>query len=88
MRVSHLGISKDRIAQLDADFAQFDGNGDGSISLDEFIKVMMLPVNGVMPDWEEAVLVDMFAEMDHDGSGCVCYHEFAQAWAIEPPAAH
>ena len=47
------------------------------------VKIMMRPIDGHTPDWEESQLVDMFADMDADGSGTVCYHEFAKAWAVE-----
>ena len=65
-------------AELDHDFAHFDKNGDGNISLDEFIKIM----NHKNPDpFDDAELVALFQEMDVDGGGSVCYHEFAVQWA-------
>jgi hypothetical protein len=60
-----------------------DTNGDGEVSLDEFIKIMMRPVNGKPTEFEESELVAMFMDMDHDGGGTVCYDEFALAWAAE-----
>ena len=50
-------MSTAKVLALDNDFAVFDTNGDGDITLDEFIKIMKRPVNGKVPDWEEAQLV-------------------------------
>jgi len=70
--------------ELEADFAQFDKNGDGSITLDEFIAIMHRPVAGhEMPQFEDAELVMLFQQMDVDGGGTVCYQEFADQWAID-----
>ena len=60
-----------------------DVNGDGEVSLDEFVKIMLRPINGNPPEFEESELVAMFMDMDHDGGGTVCYDEFALAWAAE-----
>ena len=35
------------------------------------------------PDLEEGQLIALFEMMDVDGSGTVCYKEFADAWAEE-----
>merc|ERR1712070_936877 len=67
-------------ADLEHDFARFDGNGDGNISLNEFVEIM----NRNNPDpYEESELVALFQAMDKDGGGSVCYHEFAVQWALD-----
>ena len=55
-------------------------SGDGYITLDEFIEIM----NHNNPEpWTESELADIFAEMDADGGGNVCYEEFAVRWAAD-----
>ena len=54
--------------------------GDGTITLNEFIQIM----NHNNPEpFEDAELVALFQNMDKDGGGTVCYHEFAEQWAID-----
>jgi len=70
--------------ELEADFSQFDKNGDGSITLDEFIQIMHRQVPGHdTPAFEDAELVALFQAMDADGGGTVDYHEFAEQWALD-----
>jgi len=66
--------------ELDHDFARFDKNGDGSVTLDEFIEIMNRNNSEPFPEVE---LVQIFQEMDVDGGGTVCYHEFAERWAAD-----
>ena len=54
--------------------------------MDEFIAIMRRPHDGIIPDWEDAELVQLFQEMDVDGGGTVCYHEFAAQWAVDREA--
>lgn len=69
-------------AELDHDFAQFDKNGDGTLTLTEFIEIMN---HNVKPEdrYEDSELVGLFQEMDKDGGGTICYHEFAVQWAAD-----
>ena len=54
--------------------------------MDEFIAIMRRPHDGIIPDWEDAELVQLFQEMDVDGGGTVCYHEVAAPWAVDREA--
>jgi len=70
--------------ELEKDFRQFDKNGDGSITLDEFITIMHMDVSGhETPAFDDAELVALFEAMDTDGGGTVCYAEFAEQWALD-----
>lgn len=74
------GFSDAQKRELEDDFIHFDLNGDGKITLDEFIKVMLRKIKA-HEDIEEPQIIAMFQEMNTSGSGTVNFTEFADSWA-------
>ena len=76
MKLAHFPYSRPQLEpMLGAHLA-----GNGQITFDEFVAIMKRPQDGIVPEWEDAHLIELFQEMDADGGGTVSYHEFAARW--------
>merc|ERR1712137_775702 len=79
MGIRQLQSAKKHEDAIRAAFSCFDQNGDGIISMADFINIMTRKSTGCTPhSAEQAELV--FSSLDTNGNGTLAYEEFVQAW--------
>jgi Ca2+-binding EF-hand superfamily protein len=64
-------------SELDQVFSVFDRNGDGTISVEEFLRTLRGPIS----TRRLKLVKDAFACVDHDGSGIVTFDELKRCYA-------
>jgi len=69
-------MDDDRREELRETFDSFDRNGDGTIGIEEFGRLLKLLGAGMKP----AELRIGFWELDRDGSGAIGFEEFYAWW--------
>ena len=76
-----MATPQDKFHAIQAAFAIFDVNGDGSISSEELKSILMRPVGGKPSKFSEADVDRIMQKFDSNKDGVLSMEEFSQAWS-------